>query len=283
MQTVQLPSELRAQIKEYKRQGKRVGFVPTMGNLHQGHLTLVERAKEHADVVVVSIFVNPMQFGNPDDLNNYPRTLEQDLAKLEAIGTALVFTPTPEVIYPKGLENQTFVEVPKLSNMLEGASRPGHFRGVATIVTKLFNLVQPDVACFGEKDFQQVAVIRQMVEDLAMDIEIVPVPTVREQDNLAMSSRNNRLTAEERAIAPSLSKVMFEMADELLKAPLETEAVIAKGEQAIKAAGMQADELFICDARTLTEVTSETEEAVILVAAFLGSVRLIDNTVVKLA
>ncbi len=283
MQTVQLPSELRAQIKEYKRQGKRVGFVPTMGNLHQGHLTLVERAKEHADVVVVSIFVNPMQFGNPDDLNNYPRTLEQDLDKLEAIGTALVFTPTPEVIYPKGLENQTFVEVPKLSNMLEGASRPGHFRGVATIVTKLFNLVQPDVACFGEKDFQQVAVIRQMVEDLAMDIEIVPVPTVREQDNLAMSSRNNRLTAEERAIAPGLSKVMFEMADELLKAPLETEAVIAKGEQAIKAAGMQADELFICDARTLTEVTPETEEAVILVAAFLGSVRLIDNTVVKLA
>lgn len=206
MQTVQLPSELRAQIKEYKRQGKRVGFVPTMGNLHQGHLTLVERAKEHADIVVVSIFVNPMQFGNPDDLNNYPRTLEQDLAKLEAIGTALVFTPTPEVIYPKGLENQTFVEVPKLSNMLEGASRPGHFRGVATIVTKLFNLVQPDVACFGEKDFQQVAVIRQMVEDLAMDIEIVPVPTVREQDNLAMSSRNNRLTADERAIAPACQR-----------------------------------------------------------------------------
>ncbi|GAM55236.1 pantoate-beta-alanine ligase [Vibrio ishigakensis] len=206
MQTVQLPCELRAQIKEYKRQGKRVGFVPTMGNLHQGHLTLVERAKEHADVVVVSIFVNPMQFGNPDDLNNYPRTLEQDLAKLEAFGTAMVFTPTPEVIYPKGLENQTFVEVPKLSSMLEGASRPGHFRGVATIVTKLFNLVQPDVACFGEKDFQQVAVIRQMVEDLAMDIEIVPVPTVREQDNLAMSSRNNRLTAEERAIAPACQR-----------------------------------------------------------------------------
>lgn len=283
MQTVQLPSELRAQIKEYKRQGKRVGFVPTMGNLHQGHLTLVERAKEYADVVVVSIFVNPMQFGNPDDLNNYPRTLEQDLAKLEAIGTAMVFTPTPEIIYPKGLENQTFVEVPKLSNMLEGASRPGHFRGVATIVTKLFNLVQPDVACFGEKDFQQVAVIRQMVEDLAMDIEIVPVPTVREQDGLAMSSRNNRLTEQERAVAPRLAKVMFEMADELLRAPLETQALIAKGEEAIKGAGMQADELFICDARTLTEVTADTEEAVILVAAFLGAVRLIDNIVVKLS
>lgn len=283
MQTVQLPSELRAQIKEYKRQGKRVGFVPTMGNLHQGHLTLVERAKEYADVVVVSIFVNPMQFGNPDDLNNYPRTLEQDLAKLEAIGTAMVFTPTPEVIYPKGLENQTFVEVPKLSNMLEGASRPGHFRGVATIVTKLFNLVQPDVACFGEKDFQQVAVIRQMVEDLAMDIEIVPVPTVREQDGLAMSSRNNRLTEQERAVAPRLAKVMFEMADELLRAPLETQALIAKGEESIKGAGMQADELFICDARTLTKVTADTEEAVILVAAFLGAVRLIDNIVVKLS
>ncbi|NCO47246.1 MAG: pantoate--beta-alanine ligase, partial [Vibrio sp.] len=155
--------------------GRRVAFVPTMGNLHEGHLTLVRKAREEGNVVVVSIFVNPMQFDRADDLNNYPRTLDEDLSKLNAEAVDLVFTPTPEIMYPQGLEKQTFVEVPGLSHMLEGASRPGHFRGVATIVAKLFNIVQPNVACFGEKDFQQLAVIRQMVSDLCMDIEIVGV------------------------------------------------------------------------------------------------------------
>ncbi len=152
---------LREQIKQIKREGRRVAFVPTMGNLHEGHLTLVRKARELADVVVVSIFVNPMQFDRAEDLKNYPRTLEEDLSKLNGEGVDLVLTPTPETMYPQGLDKQTFVEVPGLSYMLEGASRPGHFRGVATIVTKLFNIVQPDVACFGEKDFQQLAVIRQ--------------------------------------------------------------------------------------------------------------------------
>ncbi|MFA0457356.1 pantoate--beta-alanine ligase [Vibrio breoganii] len=283
MLTIENTTQLREQIRSYKRDGKTIGFVPTMGNLHQGHLTLVRKAQQIADVVVVSIFVNPMQFGNPDDLQNYPRTMEQDLALLKELGTDLVFTPTPEIMYPKGLDKQTFVEVPLLSSMLEGASRPGHFRGVATIVTKLFNLVSPDVACFGEKDFQQVAVIRQMVEDLAMDINIEPVSTVREQDGLAMSSRNNRLTADERKVAPALAKIMLEMADRILLDPTDAKAVIAFGEQAITEAGMKPDELFIRDAHTLEEVTSSTEQAVVLVAAFLGAVRLIDNKLVELS
>ncbi|GEM81091.1 pantoate--beta-alanine ligase [Vibrio superstes] len=283
MLTIENTTQLREQIRSYKREGKTIGFVPTMGNLHEGHLTLVRKAKELADVVVVSIFVNPMQFGNPDDLQNYPRTMDQDLALLRELGTDLVFTPTPEIMYPKGLDKQTFVKVPLLSSMLEGASRPGHFRGVATIVTKLFNLVSPDVACFGEKDFQQVAVIRQMVEDLAMDINIVPVSTVREQDGLAMSSRNNRLTADERKVAPALAKIMLEMTDRILLDPTDAQAVIAFGVQAITEAGMKPDELFIRDAHTLEEVTSSTEEAVVLVAAFLGAVRLIDNKIVELS
>lgn len=167
---------LREQIKAWKREGKRIAFVPTMGNLHEGHLTLIRTAREHADIVVASIFVNPMQFNNADDLTNYPRTLDEDVEKLTAENVDLVFTPTPEIMYPEGLEKQTTVDVPVISTILEGASRPGHFKGVSTVVNKLFNIVQPDVACFGEKDFQQLALIRQMVIDMALDIEIVGVP-----------------------------------------------------------------------------------------------------------
>ena len=208
MQTFAEIAALREQIKQFKRDGRTVAFVPTMGNLHEGHLTLVKKARELADIVVVSIFVNPMQFDRTDDLNNYPRTLEADLSKLTAEGVELVFTPTPEVMYPDGLDKQTFVEVPGISHMLEGASRPGHFRGVSTIVTKLFNIVQPNFACFGEKDFQQLAVIRQMTTDLALDIEVVGVATVREMDGLAMSSRNSNLTIDERQRAPVLARTM---------------------------------------------------------------------------
>ncbi|PMJ10343.1 pantoate--beta-alanine ligase, partial [Vibrio splendidus] len=208
MQTFAEIAALREQIKQFKRDGRTVAFVPTMGNLHEGHLTLVKKARELADIVVVSIFVNPMQFDRTDDLNNYPRTLEADLSKLTAEGVELVFTPTPEVMYPDGLDKQTFVEVPGISHMLEGASRPGHFRGVSTIVAKLFNIVQPNFACFGEKDFQQLAVIRQMTTDLALDIEVVGVATVREMDGLAMSSRNSNLTIDERQRAPVLARTM---------------------------------------------------------------------------
>lgn len=282
MQTFAQVAELRAQIKTLRQQGKRIAFVPTMGNLHDGHLTLVRRAQSVADVVVVSIFVNPMQFEKADDLANYPRTLDEDLAKLSAQGVNLVFTPTPEIMYPQGLDKQTFVEVPGLSYILEGESRPGHFRGVATIVTKLFNIVQPDVACFGQKDFQQLALIRQMVEDLCLDIEIIGVPTVRENDGLAMSSRNNRLTAEERQIAPQLAKVMNWIAEQLANGERDCKQLINTANQQLEQAGMKADEIFIRDERSLLAIGNNSESAVILMAAFLGAVRLIDNQVIAL-
>ncbi|MFS1957038.1 pantoate--beta-alanine ligase [Vibrio cyclitrophicus] len=273
---------LREQIKQFKRDGRTVAFVPTMGNLHEGHLTLVKKARELADIVVVSIFVNPMQFDRTDDLNNYPRTLEADLSKLTGEGVELVFTPTPEVMYPEGLDKQTFVEVPGISHMLEGASRPGHFRGVSTIVTKLFNIVQPDFACFGEKDFQQLAVIRQMTTDLALDIEVVGVATVREMDGLAMSSRNSNLTIDERQRAPVLARTMRWISSAIRGGRDDYASVIEDATDQLRAADLQPDEIFICDAKTLQAITSESTQAVILMSAFLGKTRLIDNQVLDL-
>ncbi|EOV0104284.1 TPA: pantoate--beta-alanine ligase [Vibrio vulnificus] len=282
MQTFAEISALREQIKTFKREGRRIAFVPTMGNLHEGHLTLVRKAREHADIVVVSIFVNPMQFDRADDLNNYPRTLEDDLNKLNGEAVELVFTPTPEMIYPEGLDKQTLVEVPGLSTMLEGASRPGHFRGVATVVTKLFNIVQPDVACFGEKDFQQLAIIRKMTTDLAMDIEIIGVPTVREMDGLAMSSRNGLLTIDERQRAPVLARTMRWISSAIRGGRDDFASIIEDASDQLRAAGLHPDEIFIRDARTLQAVNAESTQAVILMSAFLGKARLIDNQVVEL-
>lgn len=282
MQTFAEIALLREQIKQYKREGRSIAFVPTMGNLHEGHLTLVRKAREHADIVVVSIFVNPMQFDRADDLNSYPRTLEDDLSKLNAEGVELVFIPTPDVIYPQGVENQTSVEVPGLSSILEGASRPGHFRGVATVVTKLFNIVQPDVACFGEKDFQQLAVIRKMTDDLAMDINIIGVATVREMDGLAMSSRNGLLTLDERQRAPVLARTMRWISSAIRGGRDDYASVIEDASDQLRAAGLHPDEIFIRDARTLHAITAETTQVVILMSAFLGQARLIDNQVVEL-
>lgn len=273
---------LREQIKAWKREGKRIAFVPTMGNLHEGHLTLVRTAREHADIVVASIFVNPMQFNNNDDLNNYPRTIDEDIEKLTAEKVDLVFTPTPDIMYPEGLDKQTVVDVPVISTILEGASRPGHFKGVSTVVNKLFNIVQPDVACFGEKDFQQLALIRQMVIDMALDIEIVGVATVREADSLAMSSRNNLLTLNERQRAPVLARTMRWISSQMRGGRTDYESLIEDASDQLRAADLQPDEIFIRDARTLQEPTEETTQAVILMAAFLGQVRLIDNLVVEL-
>ncbi|MDD9195286.1 pantoate--beta-alanine ligase [Aliivibrio sp. S3MY1] len=273
---------LREHIKTWKREGKRIAFVPTMGNLHEGHLTLVRTAREHADIVVASIFVNPMQFNNNDDLNNYPRTIDDDIEKLTAEKVDLVFTPTPEIMYPEGLDKQTVVDVPIISTILEGASRPGHFKGVSTVVNKLFNIVQPDVACFGEKDFQQLALIRQMVIDMALDIEIVGVATVREADSLAMSSRNNLLTLNERQRAPVLARTMRWISSQMRGGRTDYDSLIEDASDQLRAADLQPDEIFIRDARTLQEPTEETTQAVILMAAFLGQVRLIDNLVVEL-
>ncbi|MBR9875153.1 MAG: pantoate--beta-alanine ligase [Vibrionaceae bacterium] len=283
MQTFAEISAVREQVKTYKREGRKVAFVPTMGNLHDGHLTLVRKAREYADVVVVSIFVNPMQFERADDLSNYPRTLDEDLSKLTAEGVELVFTPTPEIIYPEGLDKQTIVDVPGLSTILEGASRPGHFRGVTTIVNKLFNIVQPDLACFGEKDFQQLAVIRKMVDDLAMDIEIVGVPTVREMDGLAMSSRNGLLTLDQRQRAPVLARTMRWISSAMRGGRDDYASIIEDASDQLRAAGLHPDEIFIRDARTLDAITADTKQAVILMSAFLGNVRLIDNQTVDMA
>ncbi|MBA3177916.1 pantoate--beta-alanine ligase [Salmonella enterica] len=274
---------LRQHIRRLRNEGKRVALVPTMGNLHDGHMTLVEEAKTRADVVVVSIFVNPMQFDRAEDLARYPRTLQEDCEKLNKRKVDVVFAPSATEIYPQGLESQTFVDVPGLSTMLEGASRPGHFRGVSTIVSKLFNLIQPDIACFGEKDFQQLALIRKMVADLGYDIEIVGVPIIRAKDGLALSSRNGYLTAEQRKIAPGLYKVMSSIGEKLQAGERDQDEMIAIAAQELNEKGFRADDIQIRDADTLLELTENSKRAVILVAAWLGQARLIDNQSVTLA
>ncbi|PSU66230.1 pantoate--beta-alanine ligase [Photobacterium phosphoreum] len=284
MQTFAEIAQLREQITTWRRAGRRIAFVPTMGNLHEGHLTLMRKARKHADVVVASIFVNPMQFEKTEDLTNYPRTLEQDIAKLQQQNMVdVVFTPTPEIMYPAGVNNQTFIDVPGLSTILEGELRPGHFRGVATIVNKLFNIVQPDVACFGEKDYQQLALIRQMVIDLAMDIHIVGVPTVREMDGLAMSSRNGNLTVDERQRAPVLARTMRWINNQMRGGRTDYDELIVDANDQLRAAGLQPDKSFIRDAVTLLPITDATQQAVILMSAQLGKARLIDNQVVDLS
>ncbi|EBI8312660.1 pantoate--beta-alanine ligase [Salmonella enterica] len=274
---------LRQHIRRLRQEGKRVALVPTMGNLHDGHMKLVDEAKARADVVIVSIFVNPMQFDRPDDLVRYPRTLQEDCEKLNKRKVDYVFAPAVEEIYPQGLEGQTYVDVPGLSTMLEGASRPGHFRGVSTIVSKLFNLIQPDIACFGEKDFQQLALIRKMVADMSYDIEIVGVPIIRAKDGLALSSRNSYLTAEQRKIAPGLHNVMNSIAEKLIAGNRELQEIIAIAEQELNEKGFCADDIQIRDADTLQELTETSKRAVILAAAWLGQARLIDNQSVTLA
>ncbi|MEN4742700.1 pantoate--beta-alanine ligase [Pantoea agglomerans] len=273
---------LRQEVRRWRQQGKRIALVPTMGNLHEGHLKLVDEARARGDIVIVSIFVNPMQFDRADDLARYPRTLQEDCEKLNRHQVDVVFAPSSAEVYPQGAQNQTFVEVPVLSSLLEGATRPGHFRGVATIVSKLFNLVQPDIACFGEKDFQQLAIIRKMVADMGFDIEIVGVPTVRAKDGLALSSRNGYLTADERKLAPALSQVMHEMATQLENGERHVDEIIEAASEALLAQGLRPDGLAICDAETLQPLTVDSQRAVVLMAAWLGKARLIDNQTVDL-
>ncbi len=276
--------EIRSIVEEFQNNPQnKIALVPTMGNLHQGHLALVKEAKKVAQKVVVSIFVNPMQFDRSEDLINYPRTLENDLKLLEENGVDAVFTPTPEVMYPQGLELQSYVEVPDLCNSLEGQLRPGHFRGVATIVSKLFNIVQPDYACFGLKDFQQVALIKEMVKDLNFQIKIIEVPIVRHEDGLAFSSRNNRLNQAERSIAPRLHLIISELAKKLSEKKSfadvqdDVEATINK----LDNNGFKTDDLTLVDATTLSPDIKNSTKIAILVAAYLGKVRLIDNLVVE--
>ena len=280
MITISDITELRKQIKTWRQQNLTIGFVPTMGNLHAGHISLITEAKKHADKIVASIFVNPMQFGANEDIDNYPRTLDDDKAKLIAEGTDLLFTPTPAIIYPKGLDKQSYVEVPNVSDGYCGESRPGHFRGVSTVVCKLFNLVQPDVACFGLKDYQQVQVIETMVEDLSIPVNIIAVPTVREPSGLALSSRNNYLTAEQKAIAPALNEALRWLA-KMLETNKDFHHLSQQAIEKINSAGLTTDYLNICHARTLNPATVNDKALVILAAAHCGKARLIDNVQVN--
>lgn len=282
MITVKTVAELREAIGQARAAGRRVGFVPTMGNLHAGHIALVRTARAHADFVVASIFVNPLQFGPSEDLDSYPRTLEQDQRKLVDARCDLLFAPGVEDMYPDGQARQTLVSVPEVSEGLCGASRPGHFTGVATVVAKLLNMVQPDVAVFGRKDYQQLAVIRRMVRDLNVPVEIVGQPIERDVDGLALSSRNGYLSAEERAIAPVIHRTLQWMA-ERLRAGDDRTALRAQALQRLEAAGLRPDYLELRTADSLAQPAPGEARLVLLVAAFLGRTRLIDNLEVDLS
>ena len=282
MNTVKSVRDLRAAIAQARAEGKQIAFVPTMGNLHAGHAALVEKAAQRADFVVASIFVNPLQFGPSEDLDKYPRTLAADQDKLVEAGCHLLFTPDVEEMYPHGMHGQTRVSVPGVSEGLCGASRPGHFEGVATVVSKLFNMVQPDLAIFGQKDFQQLAVIRTLVRDLNMPIQIIGEPTVRAEDGLALSSRNGYLNAEQRAAAPTLYRSLEQIASAIQAGERDYPRLIAQAQQLQSAAGFRPDYLEIRESNSLRPASAEDRQLVILVAAFIGSTRLIDNLALEL-
>lgn len=276
MQSVARPDELRRRVQQWRRNGERIAFVPTMGNLHAGHGNLAKQARALADRVVVSVFVNPLQFGPNEDFASYPRTPAEDRALLESLHVDLLFLPEVADMYPRGQGVTALVQVPDLDSILCGAFRPGHFTGVATIVTKLLNLVQPDVAVFGEKDFQQLMIIRRAATDLCMPVEIVGVPTTRETDGLAMSSRNRYLTPQQRAIAPrihdelDLARVAIESGNK------DFAALERAGAEGLQQAGFKTDYFAIRDAATLSDPIPG-EEVVILTAVRNGRARLIDN------
>jgi pantoate--beta-alanine ligase len=266
---------LRAATQPHRREGKRIGLVPTMGALHQGHLELVKAARRHADFVVATIFVNPLQFRPNEDLDAYPRDEATDLNLLAATGADLVFAPNVAEMYPKNFS--TGVKVSGLTDYLDGPARPGHFEGVATVVTKLFNQAQPDIACFGEKDFQQLQVIRRLTRDLDMAVEIVPVPTVRDEDGLAMSSRNRYLTEKERIAATMLPASLKDAVTEL-QAGGAAAPVLEKTRAALRAAGFNPiDYVELCDSETLQPLPAARAGSRLFAAAYLGPTRLIDN------
>jgi pantoate--beta-alanine ligase len=274
---------LRAQLASWRQAGESIAFVPTMGNLHAGHLHLVEQARQQADRVVVSIFVNPLQFAAGEDLDAYPRSPEEDAAALSKAGVDLLFLPTEQVIYPHGREAICLVSVPaQLGEILCGASRPGHFEGVATVVCKLFNLVQPDLACFGRKDYQQLLVLERMVRDLDIPVRVLGVETVREADGLAMSSRNGYLTAQERQQAPALYRSLQLLAERILAGEQDFAALQGQAAQWLEEAGLRPDYVSIRRSADLRPAEAGDTELQILAAAYLGRARLIDNLSLKL-
>jgi len=280
MKTCQNIEQLRTQVHQWRADGDSIAFVPTMGNLHEGHLSLVEIAQQKASRVVASIYVNPLQFAPDEDFSSYPRTLEDDLTKLQALGVDLVFTPDDSMIYPHGEQQSTYVEVPTLSHIIEGEFRPGFFRGVATVVLKLFNMVQPDIAVFGEKDFQQLLIIRQMVDDLQLPVEIIGGPTRRETDGLAKSSRNNYLDAVQRETSRLLS-VSLQHCRQQIKQGVDIAQAEKNCIKNLESHGFVVDYVTLRETAQLAAVSSEKlvegTELVLLAAAKLGKTRLIDN------
>ncbi|HEY1774339.1 MAG TPA: pantoate--beta-alanine ligase [Gammaproteobacteria bacterium] len=277
MLTEHTVAELRKRIQRWRDINQKVALVPTMGNLHAGHIALVKHAQQLADRVVVSIFVNPMQFGPKEDFGAYPRTPDADRLQLAVAGTDLLFTPEVDEVYPGGMDQVSRVEVPAFDGILDGASRPGHFTGVATVVTKLFHMVQPDVAVFGEKDYQQLLVIRRMVRDLCLPVQIVGHPTLREPDGLAMSSRNQYLTKSERAQAPLLRRVLAEMGALLRDGSRDFSGLQAQAKRRLEEGGFKPDYVEVRNAETLAPATADDALLVVLAAAWLGKARLIDN------
>lgn len=287
MNKVQRVSSLRAAVQAARKDKKTIGFVPTMGNLHEGHLELIKVAKRRADFVVASIYVNPTQFGANEDLDNYPSTPEEDALQLAELGTDLLFLPEQETMYPGALDEQTVVYVPKLGDLYCGKDRPEHFYGVTTVVSRLFNMVQPDIAIFGNKDYQQIAIIRRMVEDLAYPIQVVGVDTVRSEEGLALSSRNGYLTKKELSVAPSLQGVLQNIGAELkLHSAVQSKSAVKALETTAKAEleskGFKPQYVSVCRQRDLKPAKKGDTELVILAAAQLGKARLIDNLEVVL-
>ncbi len=274
-------SSLKSVISQWRLGGQRIGFIPTMGHLHAGHIELVNQARSHCDKVVVSIFVNPLQFNEASDFEAYPKTLDMDQKKLISAKTDLLFLPDNEMMYTNGRVATTKVCVPEITQELEGEHRPGHFDGVSTVVNKLFNLVQPCMAFFGEKDYQQLLLVRKMVDDLNMPVKIQAVPTHREEDGLAMSSRNSRLLEDQRKLAPELYKVLQQLVQKLEIPDISLQEVELAAEKLLKNQGFEVEYVSVRDAYNLQPVTAQTTVKVVLAAARLGKVRLIDNIVVR--
>ncbi len=277
MQVFHHISSLREALAAERRAGKRIGFVPTMGNLHSAHLELVKIAQKNCDVVVTSIFVNPLQFGLNEDWDKYPRTLAADTVKLESVNCDYLFCPDEKEIYPNGMAEQTRVIVPTMTDVLCGASRPGHFEGVTTVVTKLFNIVQPDEAVFGIKDYQQLAVIRRMVEDLCIPIKITAGEIFRESDGLAMSSRNGFITADERPRVAVLNRTLNGIKQDIEQGRRDFSVLMDEARALIEIAGFRVDYISICNSRTLEMAAHDDREITILGAMYTQGARLIDN------
>ena len=277
MLTMNRITTLREEVRTWRKAGLRVALVPTMGNLHKGHMSLVAHAQDHADRVVVSIFVNPLQFGPAEDYNDYPRTLEHDKDLLAKVNANVLFAPPVYEMYPAGHEHATTIDVPDLSGILCGAFRPGHFVGVATVVAKLLNIVGPDAAVFGEKDYQQLVVIRRLVADLCIPVEILGAPTVRDHDGLALSSRNKYLGARERNVAPKLYESLKLAKKRIEKGEGDFEAIQQGGMQQLERAGLQPDYFTIRQATDLAPLSAQSRDLIVLAAARIGNARLIDN------